>query len=116
MFSTIDLLFTLADLALALCYAKLAIEDLFCTMANPTWRSERLFLDDFLDDGLDRRMHDLGGGCERTDYRRRGNAAGSTDEKLSFATSDLCLTHGDGRLTSDECLGTLGGEETHYTA
>jgi hypothetical protein len=68
MFSTVDLLLTLADLALALCYAELAIENLFCTMTDPTWRCEGLFLDDFLDDGLGRRMHDLGGGCDWTDY------------------------------------------------
>ena len=122
MFTTVDSLFTTADLTLALGDFELAVENVLGPDAGlipPTRRSKGLLLHDFLDNGLNRKRG-LGNLLEdgrtwRANLRSRcgGNdASGGPSEEFGFTTGDLCLAYSNIALPCKERLSTLWRDDS----
>ena len=122
MFATVDGFLATADLALAFGDFELAVEDVLranACLVPPSRRSERLLLDDFLDDSLNgkRGLGDLlkdSGAWSTSDgsLSGRDNTAGSTGEEFGLTTSNLGLADSDIALASEQCLSALGGDDS----
>lgn len=120
-FTLVDLFFTAPDFTFAFGNLELTLDDVFNSRGGPAWRSERIFLDNLLDDCLGRRedsLDDGGVGAARRascdghrSCARRNDASWCTDKNLSLTASNFSLTDCDGALTSNNGLTPFWGDK-----